>query len=263
MQLNKIQSSFKNLMLDHPDAVNTAPEDFRDIFASGNVALSKRLKIYRNNIIGSLTDVMLATFPLTEALVGKEFLEHMARSFILQNPPEQSCLSFYGVGFDQFIEGFEPAKALPYLPDIARLEIAMNEAYYAKDDAALTAKELSDIPHDTLEQLDLNLRTSARIVSSHYPLRLIKDFCENTSDETQNLDISVGGENLLVYRPALDVAIIPLEEDEKEFLNHLTNGDNFGQAADRTLNKFNNFNIGKYLSKHIELETFSSFHSNI
>lgn len=263
MQLNKIQSSFKNLMLDHPDAIENLPDHFGQVFDPGKVAISKRLKIYRNNIIGSLTDVMIATFPIIEALVGKEFLEQMARSFILQNPPSKACLSFYGIGFDTFIKGFEPAKTLPYLPDIARLEIAMNDAYYAKDDLPLNALELSEIAQEALEKVILRFRTSVNFVSSEYPLSAIKQFCENVSDETQSLDINQGGEALLIYRPDLDVRLISLSNEELAFLSFIHNGDSLGYSTSKTLEQFENFDVGHYLSKHIELETFSSLRSNI
>ena len=262
MQLNKVQETFKDTILDHPDALESPDQDFAALFENGDIPLSKRLSVYRNNIVGSLTDVMLATFPAIEKLVGKEFAEGMARSFVLESPPSQGCLHKYGHDFAEFIENFEPAKSLPYLADIARLELAMNDAYYAKDDTALSQEELASIPGEELSDTHLKLRDCVKLIASPYPLHDIRDFAMSDG-EGQSIDIGGGKAFLMTYRPKLDTEIIILDEAEFAMLSHLQSGKALGEAVENTINLHEDFDFGPFLQKHLFLGTFLTLSSNI
>ena len=260
MLLNEFQEEFKNLMLDDPKALDHPPEKLAAFCEVGEIALPDRLKVYRNNIIGSLTDVMVATFPVLDRLVGREFLELMARSYILENPPEHGCLSLYGDGFDEFIEGFELAKSLPYLPDVARFELALNKAYYAQDDQALNADALAAIAPDNLSEASLKPRYSVQLLRSRYPLTSIRAFCMAEKQDGQ-LNLDQGGEILMVHRPSLDTQTVILDEDEFMMLEHLQTS-SLGEATEKTLKKFPDFDFQAFLQKHIALETFQAHEQN-
>lgn len=253
MSLHKLQTDFKDLMLDHPDALKNPAQEFAKQFASGNIPLETRLSVYRNNIVGSLTDVMLTSFPLIEKLVGKEFLTQMARSFILQNPPNASCLNMFGQGFAEFIEHFEPARSLPYLPDMARLEIALNDSYYATEESVLTPTQLSAIPPESLENLKLRLCAHVKLLSSPFPLIGIRETC---LDEDAAAPDMTQGETLMVVRPKDTVDIIPLSADEFETLTHLQYGLPLGAAVAKTLESHPSFDFPAFLQKNMTLETF-------
>ncbi len=255
MLLNDMQRRFKEVILDHPDVVANPPDDLQAIFEEGDIALSDRLKVYRNNIIGSLTDVMIASFPAIEKLVGSNFMEGMARSFILENPPAQGCLNSFGPGFAEFIETFEPAKDLPYLADVARLDIALNAAYYAKDDSTLTEGELASIAAEDLDGLYLKLRHSVQLLSSPYPIHDIRDFALS-DDQDGQLNIDSGGAFLMIYRPQLDTEIIILDEAEYVMLKALDNGNALGEAVATIIDQYPEFNFQLFLQKHLFLETF-------
>ena len=255
MRLADIQKRFKDTMLDHPKALKNTPADFAALFNEGDIPLPARLKVYRNNIVGSLTDVMVASHPLLEKLVGHEFLEMMARGFVLENPPAHGCLNMYGTGFDTFIETYALAQSLPYLPDMAKLEIALNDAYHAKDDEPLKVEELAE------EKLQLKLRQNVKLVSSKYPLDKIRDFClEDNPNKTMNIDS--GGVKLMIHRPALDPVIVKLEDSEYEILKALDQNAPLDEAVEATLNTFKGFDFQGFLQRHIGFETFLTLETN-
>lgn len=262
MQLNEFQKQFKDLMLDHPDALLTPPEEIAAFCMEGDIPLPERLKVYRNNIVGSLSEVMLATFPILEKLVGKEFLEGMARSFILQNPPSGGCLSLYGEGFPEFIEGFEHAKPLPYLPDVARLELAMNKAHFAADDKPLTAEAIAAIAPDELGDTRFNTRDSVHLITSPYPLNAIREFCLSGAGGDAP-DMEQGGAPLMIYRPQFETEIVMLGTDEYLMLQKLQDGKALGEALEHVINTHQEFDFQAFLQKHLTLETFSALRANI
>ena len=56
----------------------------------------------------------------------------MAGAFARQSPPRSRLLAHYGEGFAEFIERFEPARLVPYLADMARLELARVQACFVE-----------------------------------------------------------------------------------------------------------------------------------
>lgn len=254
--LHNFQSAFTALMLDHPDALKNPPPEFSAQFESGQIPLGTRLSVYRNNIVGSLTDIMLESFPLILKLVGKDFLEGMARAFILQNPPKASCLNTFGEGFGEFIDGFEPARALPYLADIARLEIALNRAYYARDEESLKAEHLAALAPDDLENLVLTLKESVTLMGSPFPLTQIRALC--LDEAAQQPDMGAG-EILMISRMADTPEIVRLEADEYHLLRAKKP---LGAATAETLERYPAFDFAKFLQKHLHLETFSQSPAN-
>lgn len=257
MKLSAVQKRFTETMLDHPKVLDHPPEDLAAAFQTGDIPLPDRLKVYRNNIVGSLTDILLSGFPVIEALVGKDFFEGMARSFILKNPPTQGCLTFYGYGFAEFIEGFKPAESLPYLPDIARLEIAMNDAYYARDDGPLTGEALAGIAPEALADTVFPLRHAVQLLTSPYPLHAIRDFALS-ADQDGTLDLDAGGVSLMVDRENMDSRIVILQDDEFFALELMQGGSALGTAVEKALERFPDFDFQAFLQKHLALETFAA-----
>ena len=256
MDLKTVQSTFKDLMLDHPDALNAPEKEFAAQFETGRIDLSRRLKVYRNNIVGSLTDVVMASFPILEALVGQAFLEGAVRTFVLQRPPVHGCLNTYGAGFDEFLRDFPPAESLPYLPDVAALELAMNAAYYARDEESLTGEVLAAIPAETLHDFVPVVADHVELIESIYPLLAIKSFCEDGAEGTLNLDQA--GVKLMIARPDLEVQIAQLEDDEFMALLHFKEGRALGEVVELVMTDYPGFNFQDFLQKHLALETFRS-----
>ncbi|MCD8563315.1 MAG: DNA-binding domain-containing protein [Alphaproteobacteria bacterium] len=259
MRLNEFQKTFTTLMLDEPGALNAPPSAFVALLDDGDIPLSRRLLVYRNNIVGGLTEVMRESFPLLEKLVGREFLEGMARGFILKNPPTQGCLNFYGHGFAEFIEAYAPAGGLPYLPDVARLEIALSDSYYAEETPALTAEGLAAIPPETLADVKLPLAPHVRLLASRYPLMALKTFCDDPQAAAPDM---AEGSFLMVSRPHESVDMYELTESGYVFLRALAEEASLGEALEQALACDPAFNVAEHLQKHIALETFSALLPN-
>jgi hypothetical protein len=101
---------------------------------------TRRFSVHRNNVVGSLVDALADTFPVVQALVGTEFFGAMAAGFVRAQPPRSPLMHRYGGELPAFIEGFAPARSLPYLSDVARLEFARVQACHAADAQPLTAE---------------------------------------------------------------------------------------------------------------------------
>jgi hypothetical protein len=260
MRLNEIQEQFKDLMLDDPALLEAVPDDFASVFEEGDIALAERLKVYRSNIVGGITDNFAKTFPLLDKLVGEDFLKQMVRAFVMKHPPSAGCLNHYGEEFPDFIRNYEPAQELPYLPDMAALELALNTAYNAPDDEALSADSLSALAPEALGDVVLLLRSSAILVSSCYALDALRAYCLSPEGEPPYL---LQNCYLLVYRPKLAVEIVPLSVGEFSLLESLSRGRALGEAVAKVLERDGTFDFGLFLQKHLALETFQALPPNV
>jgi hypothetical protein len=90
----------------------------------------------------------------------------MARVFAARHPPSDPVLLGWGAELPAFIAGFPPASGLPYLPDIARLELARGRAYHAADAAPIDPAALAGADPATL---CLRLHPSAELFASAHP----------------------------------------------------------------------------------------------
>ncbi|MCF6318176.1 MAG: DNA-binding domain-containing protein [Proteobacteria bacterium] len=243
MRLNKVQTKFKETVLGSVHNVKNSDENFLSLFEDNHISVIDRLKVYHNNVVGSLSDALHMTFPLIEKLVGKDFFKAMSSEFIFDNPPKGASLYQYGAGFDHFIKEYEAAKSLPYLPDMAIFEWAMNTAYYAPDDTPLAGDALSHIPPENLGETLLRLRVSATLMQSRFPILQIRDFCLD-EDGTEKPDMNANHHTkLLITRPALEVNILPLEQDEFMILELLDRNKCLGTAVEQTMEAFPEFDF--------------------
>lgn len=94
------------------------------------------IDVHRNNRRSNLQGALRATYPVVERLVGPNFFAYAAQCFIDGHGSHSANLEDYGVEFGAFLRTFKPAQDLPYLADVAALELAIENLLVASTDAA-------------------------------------------------------------------------------------------------------------------------------
>jgi hypothetical protein len=220
-----VQSDFARALLD-PDL--PLPES---VTAHTGRRPQKRFAVYRNNVIVGLINALRAKFPATERIVGEDFFAAMARIFVTAHPPRSKILHGYGDDFGDFIATFEPAAGLPYLADVARLEVARTRAYHAADAGPLGPDDFANITPDAAGSLRLTLHPSLQLLRSRHPVVTI--WAMNAGEmELGAVDDHVA-EDALVLRPHLAVTVQSLPPGGAAFLEALADGFTLAEAAER------------------------------
>ncbi len=262
MQLNDIQQKFKHQMLGDKTAL-LDDADLNGIFETGEISLESRLNVYRTGILEKLKNVLAITYPSVEKLTGEDFFRGAAYQFIRQNPPRGGDMNLYGKEFPSFLGALKEAQGLPYLKDIALYDWITNKAYYAADDAPVSADILSSFTPDDFAHLTFEPRASLFLFSSIYPIDEIHDFCSNDSgDEAEPLDITKGGVYMMIYRPEYMVRREHLTKSEYDLLDHLFSGQPLGEALEEILKSDPDFGFQAFLSRHMSLGTFKNITLN-
>ena len=148
----------------------TGPSPRRAHVRHDRFPAARHLQVYRNNVFESLVGALKAVYPVVERLVGTGFFAYAADGYIRHHPPASGNLHDFGDSFAGFLAGFEPARALAYLPDVARLEWAWHRAFHAADRAPLALERLAAVPPERYGQVRFRLHPSAQFIASDYPL---------------------------------------------------------------------------------------------
>ena len=131
-------------------------------------AVGRRFDVYRNNVAHGLSRALAARFPVVERVVGAEFFAAMAQVFLKTGLPQSPVLLEWGKDFPAFLDGFPPVAGLPWLSDVARLEVARGAAYHAADAVPLSPEALMRAAGE--EDVRLALHASVTVLASRWPV---------------------------------------------------------------------------------------------
>jgi hypothetical protein len=150
VSLGQFQDAFvKALQGIEPGALDEADEWVAALTAQPGFA------VYRNTVMKGCVDALRANFPTVERLVGGQWFAATAAHYVRRSPPVLAQLIEYGADFADFLRTFEPARELPYLADVARLDRLWIEAFCAVEQPRLTLKDLASQAPERLAETRL------------------------------------------------------------------------------------------------------------
>lgn len=128
----------------------------------------RRFAVYRNNVAVSLSTALSRRFPVIERLVGPDFFAAMVQVYLQRHRPKSPVLHEWGDSFPGFLAGFPPLAAYPYMPDVARIEMARGRAYHAADADPIAPGHLLAAAADP-GTARLGLHPSVQVLSLAHP----------------------------------------------------------------------------------------------
>jgi hypothetical protein len=218
----------------------------------------RRFGVYRNNVVSGLIEALQESFPAVRRLVGEECFRAMARSYAILSPPRCAVMLEYGADFPAFIAGFEPTAALPYLPEVARIERAWLQAYHAMDAMPLDPAALAAVAPERVGELRFTLHPSLRVVRCRYPALTI--WRMNVADGVPGpVDLATGGEDVLLVRPAADVEVRALPAGGARLLSVLARGRPLAAAVHSALPRCAPETLSRHLAGLLSSGAFCGF----
>jgi hypothetical protein len=198
---------------------------------------AQRMAVHRNNVTVSLVDALAEQFPVVLALVGDDFFRAMARLYVRDQPPRSCVLARHGAGLPGFIAGFAPAASLPYLADVARLELLRCQASQAADAPplqALGSAVLAALQHGSRAAgLRLDMHPSVAVLDS--PHAVVSLWAAHQGQDILEAIDTGQAEAALVLRPDMEVLVLRLPPGGAALVQQLLQGDSLGDAAAQAL----------------------------
>jgi hypothetical protein len=218
-----------------------------------------RIGIYRNNVFGNYRKALGATYPVVQRLVGTPFFNAAVDAFVRAYPSRHGDVNRYGGELARFLVAYPPARELRYLPDVARLEWAIDQAGIAADAPPLDLHALAAVPEDRRGELRFSLHPSAFLIVSRYPIYRIWQVNQPDFHGDPAVDLTAGGDTLLVMRGAQGTTIERLAAGEHALLSGLARGVNLGEAAKLAASAETAFDLTHHLRHHVAAHTIVSF----
>jgi len=253
LPLRELQGALAASVLQGTDA-QLAP-----IVRADGIGFEGRLQVYRNNTFSSLTAALKDSFPVVCQLVDERFFGYAAQEYIRAHPPRAPRLAEYGGDFADFVASFEPVRHLIYLPDVARLEWAVNAAYHAADAPTLDPLRIAAVPQDRYPQLTFVAHPSAQIFASDYPVDRIWQAHQPGSDLNLKIDLSSGGCRLLIDRHDQDIRFLTLDAPGFALAAALCAGASLQEAYEMAAAVDGAFDLIAALGAHLARGTFADF----
>lgn len=221
---------------------------------------TQRFAVYRNNVVTSLIDALADTFPVTQELVGEAFFRAMAGIFVRAAPPQSTRLVDYGDGLPGFIERFEPAHSVPYLADVARLEMLRVQAFHAADADPLSPDQVMQALADPerLPMLRFMGHPSLGILSSRYAVVSLWAAHQGIGDLARVQPTLP--ESALVVRTGLEVQVIALPPGGDTLATGLVQGLTLGEAATQAVATHTGFDLTGNLALLLRYGALTSLH---
>jgi hypothetical protein len=221
-RLNQLQHRLREAIM-AADADGTAVRvASKTVNATRGLSSPEHLRIYRRAVTGTFTRALSQLYPVTMRLLGQQFFDGMVCRYMRITPSLSPDLADYGSSFAEFIEGFEPAAGLPYLPDVARLEWAWHRAFSAADETALNIDALSEVPESDRARLLFALPASASLLASQYPVQRIWQVNQEDWSGSEEVNLDEGAARLIIWRRGYDMRIDSLHDSEWSLLSALT-----------------------------------------
>ena len=229
------------------DATRPVPEGLTD--PEGRPA-GRRFSVYRNNVAVSLTEALETAFPVIRKLVGEEFFKAMAGVYLRAHPPSSPLMMYYGQEMPEFLANFQPAQSLPYLPDVARLELAMRRSYHAADPRAFDPARLQDMPADVLMAARIELAETVELLSSPFPIHAI--WAHNMTGAPAPV---AAAEAVVVLRAGYDPVPHLISNEQFAFLSTIRAGNTLEHALEAVAD---DFDLGATLGLLLSTQSISN-----
>jgi hypothetical protein len=255
--LRELQRRFSAaVMFDDPAAIASIG------IVAGDLSPAQRVSVYRNNILGNYRQALGITYPVVRQLVGAAFFDAAADIFSRGHASAHGDVNRYGGDYATFLATYPPARNLVYLPDVARLEWAVDQANIAADAGPMDTSALARVDADAFAGLRFVLHPSVRLLASTYPILHIWR-SNQTEANSEHVDLDEGGDHLLVRRSGVVAHIARIDRGDYALLDSLAANATLGAAAERASLADASFALVDALRRYVAENTIVDFRATV
>jgi putative DNA-binding protein len=203
-----------------------------------------RLSVYANAYFARLHMCLRDDFPALARAVGPAAFQDLVQTYLMMHPPTRPSLRHAGAHLAEHL-AMEPFAAIftrrcPYAADLARLEWAMIEAFYAEDAPVLAREQLATVVPEGWGSLRFEVVPSLQLLTCAWPVhetreRFDREDTEATWDEVPPL--AGATTEIRVWRNEERVRYRAIDRIELEALGAARAGEAFAALCDRLVSE--------------------------
>jgi len=185
--------------------------------------LESRWHIYASGYLARIVETLEHDYPAVKRALGNVHFEALTERYLAAHSPRSFDLRYAGDRLASFLEQDPVTAKLPFLPDLAKLEWHLSEAFVAKDPEPLLWSVLQTMAPEAVSDLRLVLNPGTAVIRSDWPIIDIRSLKDKSDDE-----VSLGVEGrpsiVLVYRYELQARCRNLDEEDARFIEAAAEG---------------------------------------
>jgi hypothetical protein len=189
----------------------------------------ERLDVYANMYFYRIRDALREDFPKLAACIGDEAFHDLITDYLLACRPRHASLGRAGDRLHGFLIRHPLASARPWLADLAALEWARSEVFFAEDARTFSFTELQARIATDPSGLPLRLMPAHRLVRISH---LVDVSFERLEQQANPEPVAAAPASLLVWRRGVDVLHRRSDAPEPELLTMLAAQTNLGAICD-------------------------------
>lgn len=218
MTLAETQALFHRLVTGEDPPPGALEACFR---GSAELPAADRLAIYRGMYAARLLEALRETFPNLARLLGPERLAALSRDYLARHPSEHHDVGRVGRRLPDFLRR-HPDPERPDLADLAELEWARQEAFFAAGSAAAGPGALAALPGPAAGRARLRLAPSLRLLVLGHDAGVLWRRLEHGQPPPPAV---AGPWPVAVWRRGFDVLHCPLSTHEAAALRAALDGE--------------------------------------
>ena len=130
----------------------------------------ERLDIYAEGYYSRLLECLEDDYETLKRVLGDKLFRRLVADYLEAHPSRSYTAAELGRHMPEFIAGWELAEALPYLPDLARLEWLCVESFFAENLPVYDLAKLQTIPESRWPKARFRLDPSVRLLRTDWNL---------------------------------------------------------------------------------------------
>lgn len=229
--LSQVQEWIKSKIqpLDRKPAVKISNETLLN--PQGGVTGEERMSVYANGYLARIRESLKEVYEAVNQAVGCEKFSALGEEYTRAFPSRNYNLNYAGRHLADLLQKAEVTRAFPFLPDLAKLEWQIWEAFHAFDETPLNPSKLADLSLEDWEDTRIIFQPSVRLVTSAWPVLDIWLARQKPFEEAR-LPSKKHPERILVGRRADQVRCERLDENQYCLLEGLLSGRTLGDVCD-------------------------------
>jgi hypothetical protein len=204
------------------------------------IAATDRLSVYANAYFARIHDCLRDDFGALACALGPAAFHDLVKTYLIAHPPTRPSLRHAGghlaahLATEPFATIF--SRVCPYGADLARLEWAMMEAFYAADSRVLGREHLATVAPGDWASLRFELVPSFELLSCAWPVHGVRAHFDREPGEPAREEaprLAAEATHLRVWRQGERVRYQAISRLEREALAAVQARETFGEVCER------------------------------
>jgi len=189
-----------------------------------------RLSVYEGGYIARTREAIKEVYEALCHVLGPRQTFELVEAYASEYPSENYNLSFFGRHLPEFLLKYPLTQDLPFLPDLAKLEWQVCNAFHAEEQSPMNPQTLAGLSEEAWDRITLQFQPSVSLISSEWP---VLDIWESRKTSVPEIKIDLVGrpQNVLIFRQGLRVYAESIAKKEFQILEGLLAGQSLGAIS--------------------------------